>query len=34
MSVAAAAAERWSAQRLAGYGVAAVRAALVLYPVF
>jgi len=34
MSVAAAAAERWSAQRLAGYGVAAVAAALVLYPVF
>ena len=34
MSVAAAAAERWSAQRLAGYGVAAVAAVLVLYPVF
>jgi iron(III) transport system permease protein len=34
MSVAAASAERWSAQRLAGYGVAAVAAALVLYPVF
>ena len=33
MSVAAAAAERWSAQRLAGYGVAAVAAVLVLYPV-
>ena len=34
MSVAAAAAERWTAQRLAGYGVAAVAAVLVLYPVF
>jgi iron(III) transport system permease protein len=34
MSMAAAAAERWSAQRLAGYGVAAVAALLVLYPVF
>ena len=34
MSVAAPAAQRWSAQRLAGYGVAAVAAVLVLYPVF
>jgi iron(III) transport system permease protein len=34
MSVAAAAAERWSAQKFAGYGVAAVAAVLVLYPVF
>ena len=34
MSVAAASAEHWSAQRLAGYGVAAVAAMLVLYPVF
>ncbi len=34
MSVAAASAEHWSAQRLAGYGVAAVAAVLVLYPVF
>ena len=34
MSVAAAAAERWSAQRLTGYGGAAVAAVLVLYPVF
>ena len=34
MSVAVASAERYSAQRLAGYGVAAVAAVLVLYPVF
>ena len=34
MSAAAASAERWSAQRLAGYGVAAIAAVLVLYPVF
>jgi iron(III) transport system permease protein len=34
MSVAAASAERWSAQKLAGYAVAAVAAVLVLYPVF
>ena len=34
MSATAASAERWSAQRFAGYGVAAVAAVLVLYPVF
>jgi iron(III) transport system permease protein len=34
MSAAAASAQRWSAQGLAGYGVAAVAAVLVLYPVF
>jgi len=34
MSATAASAERWSAQRLVGYGVAAIAAVLVLYPVF